>query len=149
MDWIHVDQRLPEDPKKWVIAQTQDGTLYPATYNAVKKQWSPFRGGTIDSLMHGKVVFWQDTPKGYQRIICERGHSYLKTPDAPVCPICEKFGFIKREEEPKAEPPAEPKPVEPEIDPTPVEEKNPDTPTEKKAPAKKAPAKRPARKKAE
>lgn len=95
MNWIPVEEQLPES-KDWVIAQTQDGTVYPASYDDVKMQWSPlFRGGRIESLMHGRVVFWQQRPTGYPYVTCERMHSYLKTPDTLVCPMCERFGFVK------------------------------------------------------
>lgn len=90
-----VKDGLPEG-KNWVIVMTQDGTVYPATYNPSKKVWVPmFRGGQIESLMHGKVAFWQESPEGYPFVRCDKGHGYLQTPDNSACPTCVRFGFIK------------------------------------------------------
>ena len=113
MSGIHFpndDGNYPQ-PKEWANVMTQDGTIYPATYDADKKAWVPmFRGGKIESLMHGTVVFWCPKPEGYPFARCDKGHGYLKTPDNAVCPTCKRFGFIKQKEEKPVK--AETKPVD-------------------------------------
>lgn len=137
MDWISVEKNLPEG-KDWVIAQTQDGTIYPAVYCKDKKQWSPvFRGGAVDSLMHGKVIYWQKTPEGYPYLTCEHGHSYLQTPANPVCPICKRFGFIADKAPAQVE---EETPVEAPVEEAPVEEEKAE---EKPKPVRKTSKKKP------
>ena len=113
-DWIKAS--MPPETADWVIGMTQDGTVYPVTYK--NKQWTPvFRGGAVESLMHGRIIYWQDKPDGYKFVTCDRHHRYLQTPDTPVCPTCKQFGFITDEptipfnEEP--DPEEIPKPVKP------------------------------------
>ena len=120
MSWIpypNEDENYPK-PKEWAQVMTQDGTVYPAMYNAGKKTWVPvFRGGSIESLMHGKVVYWCARAEGYPFARCDKGHGYLKTPNNDVCPTCKRFGFVtkkhsdvpaKEEPVPEAEPVVEP-----------------------------------------
>lgn len=98
--WTKAD--TPPETAEWVIGMTQDGTLYPVTYDG--KKWSPvFRGGYVDSLMHGRIAYWHPVPAGYQIVTCERGHSYLGAPEVEVCPVCESFGFVKKQTEETAQ----------------------------------------------
>ena len=91
-DWIKAS--TPPETPDWVIGMTQDGTVYPVVYK--NKMWSPlFRGGAVESMMHGRIIFWQDKPDGYKFAVCDHNHRYLKTPETAVCPICKQFGFIK------------------------------------------------------
>ena len=126
-DWIKAT--TPPETTDWVIGMTQDGTVYPVVYK--NKVWLPvFRGGAVESLMHGRIVYWQEAPKGYEFVTCDHHHRYLQTPENPVCPLCKQFGFLKEEEIPFADP----TPVEPTEEEAVVEEspKKPRAPRRKK-----------------
>lgn len=99
--WNSIEKDGLPEGKEWCEVMTQDGTVFAATYNPGKKVWVPlFRGGQVESLMHGKVVFWAEHMEGYPFIRCDKGHGYLKTPDNAVCPTCASlFGLKKSVEE--------------------------------------------------
>ena len=129
--WISVRESKPQNAD-WVIVQTEDGSVFPATYSD-KDGFSPvFRGGKMESLMHGSVLYWQYHEAGYQRVRCECGRRYLKTPDSEYCPLCAALKGKK----PKAEKPKEEKPK---VDAPAVVA---DAPAEEEAPKKTAPVKR-------
>ena len=88
-NWIPARDRLPED-EEWKIVQTQDGTVYPASF--VNNKWVPiFRGGLVEHLMHGRVAYWQDAPAGYPYVQCKCGSFYLQAEGRKECPICASF----------------------------------------------------------
>lgn len=98
MSWIPVRENLPEDAE-WVLAQTQDGTVYPAIFK--NNAWSPlFRGGLVEQLMHGKVAYWQPHEAGYPYVQCQCGSFYLQAEGRKECPIC--ASFHPKKETPKA-----------------------------------------------
>lgn len=112
--WIPVREALPETDE-WVIAQTQDGSIYPATY--INNKWSPlFRGGLVEQLMHGKVAYWQPHAVGYPYVQCQCGNFYLQAEGRKECPVCASFHPKKEEpKEPKKSKGKETPPVEEEI----------------------------------
>ena len=94
-NWIPVRDCLP-DTDGWVIVQTQDGTVYPATYT--NNTWSPlFRGGLVEHLLHGKVAYWQPHAVGYPYVQCKCGAFYLQAEGRKECPICASFHPAKEE----------------------------------------------------
>lgn len=94
-NWIPVRESLPET-EEWVLVQTQDGTVYPASY--IKNKWSPlFRGGLIEHLMHGKVAYWQPHAEGYPYVQCKCGAFYLQAEGRRECPVCASFRPVKEE----------------------------------------------------
>lgn len=101
--WIPVRENLPET-NEWVVVQTQDGTVYPATFE--KNKWSPlFRGGLVEQLMHGKVAYWMPHENGYPYVQCKCGNFYLQAEGRKTCPICASFGIEEKvEEKPKKKP---------------------------------------------
>ena len=110
--WIPVRESLPETDD-WVQVQTQDGTVFPATYQGNK--WVPlFRGGLVEHLMHGKVAYWLPHEVGYAYVQCKCGSFYLQAEGRKECPICAQFGIseAKKEDKPKKAPKAVKKPVE-------------------------------------
>ena len=110
--WIPVRDSLPETDE-WVQVQTQDGTVFPASY--VGNKWIPiFRGGLVEHLMHGKVAYWSPHEVGYPYVQCKCGSFYLQGEGRKECPICAQFGIKeeKVEEKPKKAPKAVKKPVE-------------------------------------
>ncbi len=97
-NWIPVREQLPED-SDWKIVQTQDGTVFPATF--ANNKWTPlFRGGLVEHLMHGKVAYWQPTPVAYPYVQCKCGSFYLQAEGRKECPICATF-HIERTEKPE------------------------------------------------
>ena len=99
-NWIPVREQLPTD-EDWKIVQTQTGVVYPASY--INQKWVPlFRGGLVEQLLHGKVVYWQDTPKAYPYVQCKCGAMYLQAEGRMECPICASF-HIEQKAEPKQE----------------------------------------------
>ena len=89
--WIPVREQLPESAE-WVLVQTQDGTVYPATYT--NNKWVPlFRGGLVEQLMHGKVAYWQPHAVGYAYVQCKCGNFYLQAEGRTECPICASFNL--------------------------------------------------------
>lgn len=103
-DWIPVRETERLDEAKefdWVQVQTQDGTVYPATYK--NNQWVPlFRGGTVEHLMHGKVAYWLPRATGYPYVQCKCGQFYLQAEGRKTCPVCASFGIdMTKEEKPK------------------------------------------------
>ena len=110
--WIPVRESLPETDE-WVQVQTQDGTVFPASYQGNK--WVPiFRGGLVEHLMHGKVAYWCPHEIGYPYVQCRCGSFYLQAEGRKECPICASFGVSepKVEDKPKKAPKAVKKPVE-------------------------------------
>lgn len=113
-NWIPVRERLPET-EDWVLVQTQDGTVYPASY--IKNTWSPlFRGGLVEQLMHGKVAYWQEHAVGYPYVQCACGSFYLQAEGRKECPICASFHQPKevKKETPKRASKGKETPVKPE-----------------------------------
>lgn len=98
--WIPVRDSLPEDGE-WVQVQTQDGTVYPATYQGNK--WIPvFRGGLVEHLMHGKVAYWLPHATGYPYVQCRCGSFYLQVEGNKECPVCASFGISEPKPEKKS-----------------------------------------------
>ena len=108
-DWIPVRDSLPETDE-WVLAQTQDGTVYPAIYrNNAWYQWSSLKSSSlIEQLMHGKVAYWLPKTNGYPYVQCQCGQFYLQAEGRKTCPICASFGIEpekpKKPRKPKEEP---------------------------------------------
>ena len=101
--WISVKESFPETDE-WVQVMTQDGTVYPATYKAERKVWSPvFRGGEVAQLMHGNVAYWQPHAEPYHMETCKCGRSFLKTPMVQSCPICSAFKGVIMQTDTKPE----------------------------------------------
>lgn len=115
-NWIPVREELP-DTDEWVQAQTQDGTVYPAHFKDNK--WIPlFRGGLVEHLMHGKVVYWLPHTIGYPYVQCKCGKMFLQAEGRKECPICATFNIAEPEPKPEKKPrkaKPESKPAEEEI----------------------------------
>ena len=121
-EWIPVRDQLPETDD-WVQVQTQDGTVYPASYK--NNQWIPiFRGGTVEHLMHGKVAYWLPRAVGYPYVQCKCGQFYLQAEGRKTCPVCASFG-IEQDKPKKPRKPKEEK-VEEKVEEVPFEEPMPD-----------------------
>ena len=120
-NWIPVRDRLPED-EEWVEVQTQDGTVYPASY--IKNKWTPiFRGGLVEHLMHGKVAYWKPHEVGYPYVQCKCGTFYLQAEGRKECPVCASFGITEeKEEKPKRQRKPKEKPKEEKLEEIPFAE---------------------------
>ena len=100
-NWIPVRESVP-DNDEWKNVMTSDGTVYPAVYKDNK--WKAlFRGGDVELLMHGKVLYWQDHPQGYSYVQCKCGAMFLQAEGRKECPICSAFKGAEKPKKKKAE----------------------------------------------
>ena len=123
--WIPVREELPETDD-WVQVQTQDGTIYPATFK--NNKWVPlFRGGLVEQLMHGKVAYWLPHAQSYPNVQCRCGRYFLQKDGSKTCPICANLYVATHQttEKPKKAPKAVKQPVEAVELPFAEEEDNP------------------------